>query len=178
MFQLYQDANPAKKGLICHLKKSTLQRNSHFKASSNLPHQLNQSQDLFRHFCVFENLTSFLVSFHTWDVEVLHRGVAPVPRHTLGVETLQVVLSGVHGSTLGTQVVHVGQWGRHILENQLENKSNKYNITVPSECTDIGNIITDVCIWACVTDDTLSLILGNKVQAQSKRFLANLILYW
>lgn len=64
--------------------------------------------------------------FHTWDVEVFDRGVAPVPRHSLGMEALQVVLSGVHGSSLGTEVVHVGQGSRNILENQLENKLYSY----------------------------------------------------
>jgi len=66
------------------------------------------------------------VIVHTGDVEVFDRGVAPVPRHVLGKETLEVVLGRVHGSALGTQVVHVGQRGRHVLENQLRNEPCKY----------------------------------------------------
>lgn len=44
------------------------------------------------------------------------------------METVQVVLGGVHGSALGAQIVSVREWSGHFLENQLEIKQCKRSV--------------------------------------------------
>lgn len=90
----------------------------------------------------------------TWQVEVLDWGVTPVSGHGLGLETFQVVFSRVHGSTLGAQVVRVGQGRGYVLEDQLQGRG----VTITAAAT--ANISSS-CFLLCCHEES-SILSGDK----------------